>query len=98
MKKHGIHIYKHKTHQTKKIYNNNYLMVKYLYQPHSIEFKSKMVNDMNQHFCGGWRLSDLDLSDGQLLKRVLEKKGIALTIPFSILATNELYVSLSRFP
>lgn len=74
MKKHGIYIVKGNKTQTKKIYNNGYLLVRYFYQPHSLSFKNKMVNDMNQHFCGGWSLFDLDLSNEALLKRVLEGK------------------------
>lgn len=74
MKKHGIILKKGKKYQTKRIYNNGYLMVKYLYQPLNMEFKSKMVNDINQHFCGGWSLSDLDTSNPALLDRVLHGK------------------------
>ena len=53
MKKHGIIITKHKNFQTKYIYNNGYLMNKYLKQPFEIKFKNNMVNDHNQHLCGG---------------------------------------------
>ncbi|MEX1014262.1 MAG: hypothetical protein WDZ80_03830 [Candidatus Paceibacterota bacterium] len=72
MKKHGIILKKGKKYQTKRIYNNGYLLAKYKYQPLSIGFQNKMVNDMNQHFCGGWALSDLDLSNEALLERVLK--------------------------
>ena len=74
MKKHGIYIIENKKHQTKKIYNNGYLMATYLFQPHHIKFKNRMVNDMNQHFAGGWILNDLDLSDAALFKRIIKGK------------------------
>jgi hypothetical protein len=72
MKKHGIILDKGKKYQTKKIYNNGYLMVKYLNQPLSIQFESKMVNDINQHYAGGWSIAGLDLSNKALLNRVLQ--------------------------
>ncbi|HEY6143768.1 MAG TPA: hypothetical protein VIV55_10190 [Flavobacterium sp.] len=71
MKKQGIILEKHKNHQTKKIYSNGILLKRYLFQPFSIKFESKMVNDINQHFCGGWSISGLDLSKTALLNRVL---------------------------
>jgi len=72
MKKHGIYIVKHKKHNTKKIYNNGNLLIRYLYQPKQIKFKSKMVNDDNQHFSGGWSIEGIDLSDEALLRRVVD--------------------------
>lgn len=72
VKKHGIILKKGKKYQTKRIYNNGYLMRKYRNQPLSIKFQNKMVNDINQHFCGGWTMSDLDSSNQALLDRVLE--------------------------
>ncbi len=71
MKKHGIYIEKHRKTQTKKIYNEDYLLVRYLYQPHQTSFKNKMVNDINQHFCGAWSIRGLALTDDALLARVL---------------------------
>ena len=70
-KKHGIIL---KKYQSKMIYNQGYLLVNYDYQPLSIGFKNEMVNDMNQHFCGGWSLTDVDLSNEALLERVLQGK------------------------
>lgn len=72
MKKHGIVLNKGKKYQTKRIYNKGHLMIRYLYQPLTMEFKNKMVNDTNQHFCGGWSISDLDSSNEALLQRVLQ--------------------------
>lgn len=54
MKKHGIYIVENKKYNTKKIYNNGYLLARYLFQPKQIKFKSKMVNDDNQQLF--WRL------------------------------------------
>jgi len=71
-KKHGIILKKGKKHKTKRIYNNGYLMREYRNQPLSISFKNKMINDTNQHFCGGWTMSDLDSSNQALLERVLQ--------------------------
>ena len=71
-KKHGIFLKKGKKYQTKRIYNNGYLMRKYRNQPLSIKFQNRMVNDINQHYCGGWGMSDLDLSNQALLDRVLQ--------------------------
>lgn len=68
-KKHGII---RKKYQSKMIFNQGYRLVNYDYQPLSIEFKNEMVNDMNQHFCGGWSLTDVDLSNEALLERVLQ--------------------------
>ena len=59
VKNHGIVVIKHKTHSTKKIYNNGYLMRCYRNCPLEIKFQNKMVNDINQHYCGGWFMSDL---------------------------------------
>ena len=52
--KHGIHIKKHKHWNTKTIYNNGHVMRIYRRQPKMIRFRSPMVNDFNQHLCGGW--------------------------------------------
>lgn len=72
MKKHGIFLKKGKKYQTKRIYNNGYLMRKYRNQPLNMPFSNKMINDTNQHFCGGWTMSDLDSSNQALLDRVLK--------------------------
>ena len=79
MKNQGIYIQKFKDHQTKKIYNNGYLLIRYLFQPLTINFKNEMVNDINQHFCEGWCLDDLDLSNEALLNRTLQgEKPLAI--------------------
>ena len=55
-KKHGVVIIEHKQWNTKKIYNDGYLMRAYHHQPKHIRFRSPMVNDLNQHLCGGWTM------------------------------------------
>lgn len=74
MKKHGIILKKGEKYQTKIIYNNGHIMTKYRYQPLHVLFKSKMVNDVNQHLCGGWSMSDIDSPRETHLERVLQGK------------------------
>ena len=68
--KHGIHIKKGKSTQIKYIYNNGYISRRYCSQPLKISFKSKMINDANQNFCGGWSITGFDGSDKALVRRV----------------------------
>jgi hypothetical protein len=70
-KQHGIitkHI-KYNNTITKKVMNNGYCMRTYKNCPTSLKFKSEMVNDLNQDFCGGWTLGDV--SDKELIRRVI---------------------------
>ena len=57
--KHGVHVREHKQWNTKTIYNNGHVMRIYRHQPKSIRFRSPMVNDFNQHLCGGWSFADI---------------------------------------
>ena len=57
--KHGVIIREHKNWNTKTIYNNGHVMRIYRHCPKVIYFKSLMVNDSNQHLCGGWHMSDI---------------------------------------
>lgn len=59
-KKHGVIVTTGKTHKTKTIWNRGYRMITYRKQPLRIRFKSKMVNDKNQHLCGGWFFAGLE--------------------------------------
>lgn len=59
MRKHGVHIREHKHWNTKTIYNNGHVMRIYRHQPKTIRFQSAMVNDFNQHLCGGWSMADI---------------------------------------
>jgi hypothetical protein len=58
-KKHGIYVTEHKRWNTKEIFNNGYRMIRYGHQPKLIRFRSPMVNDFNQHLCGGWSMFDI---------------------------------------
>lgn len=59
-KKHGVIVKVGRRHSTKTIWNRSYRMITYRKQPHRIRFKSRMVNDKNQHLCGGWFFAGLD--------------------------------------
>ena len=53
-------------------------------------FESKMVNDTNQHFCGGWIFTGLDLSNHALLNRVLKgEKPMGIFIELEKEALNQ---------
>jgi hypothetical protein len=54
----------------KLIYNVGVLLGGYQNIPMGIRFKSPMVNDYNQHLCGGWRVVGVDYSDKGLIMRV----------------------------
>lgn len=80
LKKNGIYIKKGAKTQTKIYYSMGYKLITYLRQPLHINFKSEMVNDINQLHCGGWLiLPGIDLSEKALLERVLSgKKPMAI--------------------
>jgi hypothetical protein len=59
-KKHGVIVTAGKTHKTKTIWNRGHRMVTYRKQPLRVWFRSKMVNDKNQHLCGGWFYKGLE--------------------------------------
>lgn len=59
-KKHGVIVTVGRQHNTKTIWNRGYRMITYRKQPGRIRFKSKMVNDKNQHLCGGWMFAGLE--------------------------------------
>lgn len=76
--KHGIHIREHKNWNTKTIYNNGYVMRIYRHQPKTIRFQSPMVNDINQHLCGGWSMSDIkDEKEATLQQLMAGRKPFA---------------------
>jgi hypothetical protein len=58
-KKHGVVVIEHKEWNTKKIYNDGDLLRTYRRQPKRIRFHSPMVNDFNQHHCGGWSIPEI---------------------------------------
>lgn len=59
-KKHGVIVTIGGRHKTKAIWNRGHRMVTYRKQPLRIRFRSKMVNDKNQHLCGGWFFAGLE--------------------------------------
>lgn len=51
----GVEVTRHKGWNTKRYYTSTgYLARTYRRVPKRVRFKSKMVNDANQHLCGGW--------------------------------------------
>ena len=59
-KKHGVIVTAGRRHNTKTVWNRGYRMITYRKQPLRIRFKSKMVNDKNQHLCGVWWFAGLE--------------------------------------
>ncbi len=70
-KKHGIYITEHKHFDTKDIFNNGRRMARYGHQPKTIRFHSPMVNDFNQHLCGGWTMVDIPDEKKATIDRVV---------------------------
>lgn len=51
----GVSVTRHSKWNTKRVYTRRgYLARTYGRQPKRIRFRSRMVNDANQHLCGGW--------------------------------------------
>lgn len=76
--KHGVVVREHKHWNTKTVYNNGHVMRIYRFQPKVIRFQSPMVNDFNQHLCGGWSLSDIkDENDATVHQLLTGKKPFA---------------------
>lgn len=51
----GVEVTHHKGWNTKRCYTRSgYLARTYRRQPKRVRFRSRMVNDGNQHLCGGW--------------------------------------------
>lgn len=72
--KHGVHIREHKQWNTKTIYNNGHVMRIYRRQPKIIRFRSQMVNDFNQHLCGGWSLSDIEDKEEATVNQLIQRR------------------------
>lgn len=79
--KHGIVVREHKNWNTKTIWNRGYRMVTYRHQPKRLRFESPMVNDINQHMCGGWAMDELtehqDTEAGALAQLLAGRKPFA---------------------
>lgn len=71
---HGIHIREHKNWNTKTVYNNGHVMRIYRRQPKVIRFQSPMLNDFNQHLCGGWRMTDIGDEKEATIQQMLAGK------------------------
>jgi len=77
-KRHGVHVREHKQWNTKTVYNKGYVMRIYRHQPKTIRFRSPMVNDFNQHLCGGWSFADIpDNREATLQQLVTGRKPFA---------------------
>jgi len=72
-------------HKTKTIWNRGHRMVTYRKQPLRIRFKSRMVNDANQHLCGGWFMDGATGDTGDTINREIEKRLIAGKKPLGIM-------------
>jgi hypothetical protein len=79
-KKHGVIVTVGGKHNTKTVWNRGHRMITYRRQPKLIRFKSRMVNDKNQHLCGGWGFAGLE--DNNLW---IERQLIAGRKPFGVM-------------
>jgi hypothetical protein len=83
-KKHGVVITEHRKWNTKKIYNEGYLMRAYRHQPKHLRFKSAMVNDRNQHLCGGWTMRGQQDTNAIICDQLIAGRkplGVAVYLP-----------------
>lgn len=72
-KQHGVCVIQKKGRwNEKRIYANGKLLKKYRFIPKEIKFKSAMVNDFNQHLCGGWTFSGINETKELFLQRISE--------------------------
>lgn len=76
--RHGVHVREHKNWNTKTVYNNGHVVRIYRRQPKVIRFQSPMVNDFNQHLCGGWSMTDIgDEKEATIRQLLAGKKPLA---------------------
>jgi hypothetical protein len=76
--RHGVLIRQHKNWNTKTVYNNGHVMRIYRRQPKVLRFQSPMVNDFNQHLCGGWSMTDIgDEKEATVRQLLMGKKPFA---------------------
>lgn len=81
-KKHGVIVTIGGRHNSKTVWNRGHRMITYRKQPLRIRFKSRMVNDANQHLCGGWFM---DGATGDKINREIERRLIAGRKPLGIM-------------
>jgi hypothetical protein len=70
-RRHGVIVTVGRRHKTKTIWNRGHRMVTYRRQPLRIRFRSRMVNDRNQHLCGGWHLDGLGDTDTAIERQLV---------------------------
>jgi hypothetical protein len=89
-KKHGVIVTTTGTFKTKTIWNRGHRMITYRHQPKRIRFKSKMVNDKNQHLCGGWFLDGMGDSNKLIERQLVEgRKPIGIMCFWSVQFARE---------
>jgi len=81
-KKHGIFIKFHKDWHTKTIWNKGHVMRCYRRCPNNLKFKSIMVNDFNQHLCGGWSFDGISRDEAILSQLINRKKPLGVLCSF----------------
>lgn len=68
----GVDVIEHKAWNTKKYYTfSGFLARTYRRVPKRVRFKSKMVNDANQHLCGGWTFFGYDNESDEIERRLI---------------------------
>jgi len=79
--KHGVVVQEHKNWNTKRVYNRGNVMATYRHQPKQLRFESRMVNDTNQHLCGGWFMTEYpsarDVKEATLDQLIAGRKPFA---------------------
>lgn len=90
-KRHGVIVARGKTANVKTIWNRGHRMVTYRGQPKRIRFKSPMVNDKNQHLCGGWFMAGMENTNAEI-----ERQLIAGRKPFGVMVFWEEDESIAR--
>lgn len=70
-KRHGVIVTKGRTANVKTVWNKGHRMVTYRGQPKRIRFKSPMVNDKNQHLCGGWFMAGMEDTNAEIERQLI---------------------------
>lgn len=71
----GVKVIKHKAWNTKKYYTFcGFLARTYRRVPKRVRFKSSMVNDANQHLCGGWTYFGYENDSDYIERRLIAGK------------------------
>lgn len=68
----GVDVIEHKAWNTKRYYTvAGYLARIYRRVPKRVRFKSRMVNDANQHLCGGWTYFGYENDSDEIERRLI---------------------------